>query len=308
MSAKTTNFNLHKIDLTDAPPDITVLNQNWDTIDNELKTLNDRVDTPEHITPEGIGAAPTNHGNHVPATQTADNATFLRNDNTWQKVTPANIGAAEASHSHDLEELGTVKLYRYLEQLGLTPATATTNAIMQAMEGNSMAILDVTTSWTAATEIPNKYTTMVLYKRYNGRTTGTLTSVASEHIWFGSQHSGGSFAGWKEQYGEHNIATVGVARIKTGSYTGTGTEGQSNPCTLTFGFEPKFFMISLAQTDQRTNANHHVTWLPGVTRATVGNNYYCYFTQSGNSISWYGTNKGSQFNTADTKYYYIVIG
>ena len=33
MSSKTTNFNLHKIDLTDAPPDITVLNQNWDIID-----------------------------------------------------------------------------------------------------------------------------------------------------------------------------------------------------------------------------------------------------------------------------------
>ena len=36
MSSKTTNFNLHKIDLTDAPPDITVLNQNWDKIDQKL--------------------------------------------------------------------------------------------------------------------------------------------------------------------------------------------------------------------------------------------------------------------------------
>lgn len=36
MSSKTTNYNLHKIDLTDAPPDITVLNQNWDKIDQEL--------------------------------------------------------------------------------------------------------------------------------------------------------------------------------------------------------------------------------------------------------------------------------
>lgn len=37
MASKTTNYNLHKIDLNDAPPDITVLNQNWDTIDAELK-------------------------------------------------------------------------------------------------------------------------------------------------------------------------------------------------------------------------------------------------------------------------------
>ncbi len=39
-----------------------------------------------------VGAAPASHGNHVPATETANNARFLRNDNTWQNVTPANIG------------------------------------------------------------------------------------------------------------------------------------------------------------------------------------------------------------------------
>ena len=52
-------------------------------------------------TPADIGAAAASHGNHVPATQTADNKKFLRNDNTWQTVTPANIGAAAASHSHN---------------------------------------------------------------------------------------------------------------------------------------------------------------------------------------------------------------
>ena len=37
--------------------------------------------------------ARVNHGNHVPTTETADNAKFLRCDNSWQLVTPANIGA-----------------------------------------------------------------------------------------------------------------------------------------------------------------------------------------------------------------------
>lgn len=46
------------------------------------------------------GKAASSHGNHVPATQTANNAVFLRNDNTWQTVTPANIGAATSSHTH----------------------------------------------------------------------------------------------------------------------------------------------------------------------------------------------------------------
>ena len=45
--------------------------------------------------------ANTSHGNHVPATQSANNKKFLRCDNTWQDVTPGNIGAAPASHTHD---------------------------------------------------------------------------------------------------------------------------------------------------------------------------------------------------------------
>ena len=48
-----------------------------------------------------IGAAAKSHGNHVPATQAADNKKFLRNDNTWQTVTPANIGAAPSGHTHN---------------------------------------------------------------------------------------------------------------------------------------------------------------------------------------------------------------
>lgn len=41
------------------------------------------------------------HGNHVPATQSANNAVYLRNDNTWQTITPEKIGAAAASHTHN---------------------------------------------------------------------------------------------------------------------------------------------------------------------------------------------------------------
>lgn len=46
------------------------------------------------------GKANASHGNHVPKTETANNARFLRNDNTWQTITPVNIGAADRSHSH----------------------------------------------------------------------------------------------------------------------------------------------------------------------------------------------------------------
>ena len=50
--------------------------------------------------------APVSHGNHVPATQTANNKIFLRCDNTWHTITPAEIGAqpagsyAATNHTH----------------------------------------------------------------------------------------------------------------------------------------------------------------------------------------------------------------
>jgi hypothetical protein len=36
----TTNLNLNKPELTDAPPDITVLNENWDALDTEIGSIN----------------------------------------------------------------------------------------------------------------------------------------------------------------------------------------------------------------------------------------------------------------------------
>ena len=66
------------------------------TADNATFLRNDN--TWQKVTPANIGAAAASHGNHVPATQTASNKVFLRNDNTWQTVTPANIGAAASSH------------------------------------------------------------------------------------------------------------------------------------------------------------------------------------------------------------------
>ncbi|WP_298020986.1 hypothetical protein, partial [uncultured Dysosmobacter sp.] len=38
-------------------------------------------------------------------------------------------------------------------------------------------------------------------------------------------------------------AVSGAAKIQTGSYVGTGTYGESNPCSLTFDFSPKLVII-----------------------------------------------------------------
>lgn len=42
---QTTNYALKKIELTDSPPDIMVINPNWDTIDKELKDNVDALET-----------------------------------------------------------------------------------------------------------------------------------------------------------------------------------------------------------------------------------------------------------------------
>lgn len=71
-----------------------------DALDSELgsHTHDGRYYTESEIDTKLSGKANSSHGNHVPATETANNAKFLRNDNTWQTVTPANIGAAASSH------------------------------------------------------------------------------------------------------------------------------------------------------------------------------------------------------------------
>lgn len=51
------------------------------------------------------GKANTAHGNHVPNLESANNARFLRNDNTWQTITPNNIGAYSKAETYSKAEI-----------------------------------------------------------------------------------------------------------------------------------------------------------------------------------------------------------
>ena len=84
--------------------DETVADQITSAIANKADTghtHDSRYYTESEIDTKLSGKANSSHGNHVPTTETANNAKFLRNDNTWATVTPANIGAAASSHTHD---------------------------------------------------------------------------------------------------------------------------------------------------------------------------------------------------------------
>ncbi len=80
---------------------------NKTTVDSELSSTSTNPVQNKVINTALAGKANSSHGNHVPATQTANNATFLRNDNTWAKVTPANIGAQSAGSYYTESEMDT---------------------------------------------------------------------------------------------------------------------------------------------------------------------------------------------------------
>lgn len=104
------------------------------------------------------------------------------------------------------------------------------------------------------------------------------------------------------------IATVQTdtntrAKIATGSYTGTGTYGISNPCSLTFDFVPKIVLVG--------DGSSVFIAIAGANFA-LGNPY----NSSGNylqwttySLSWYcSQNETNQNNCNGQIYHYVALG
>lgn len=127
-------------------------------------------------------------------------------------------------------------------------------------------------------------------------------------------------------------AQAAGAKIQTGSYVGTGTYGQANPCSLTFDFAPKLiFLMSYLRNGDRYNLFPYadgwitVMYAPNLTigfsdynsagfgyRSNLG---ICYGAKSADSktISWYfdGSTGDVSFNQANKEAYvysYVAIG
>lgn len=106
---------------------------------------------------------------------------------------------------------------------------------------------------------------------------------------------------------------VTASKIETGSYVGTGTYGQANPNTLTFGFSPKIVWI------YRTDGYYISTWAEKNGLWIDSWEYLSYLLDSGstpirhaslsgNTLSWYtSSNATSQLNDS-VVYTYFAIG
>ena len=116
-----------------------------------------------------------------------------------------------------------------------------------------------------------------------------------------------------EYLGEFEQASI--PRIETGSYVGTGTYGETNPNSLTFGFEPKVVIITKTGT---YTSGYVFALMRGIeqisTISASSTTAISYFSWNGNTVSWYNSNSNAstarsyQLNENNVRYYYFALG
>ena len=305
-------------------------------------------------------------------------------------------------------DVGAVKVYTGLSELGLTESTVTMNSILAKMTVPSRLMVYSSGSW-ASGVVPETNGILIVEKSHNARVSAIFTSsYANFNCYVGTANGGNTFGGWKKlattdtalmrdgsnamsgsltidqsagskaqvtsydkraflrnlidgsNYQElkfgadnfvfggskggapftHNILHTGnitengVARIETGSYVGTGTNGVDHPTEITFSFVPKMvwvwrpqgqnsyapgigglgrgYMIPCsALTDQYSPAaylsNANNRWLNKVVGNTLSF-YYGDVATDDETGDIYYPSAYEQLNGSGTTYYYIAIG
>ena len=110
-------------------------------------------------------------------------------------------------------------------------------------------------------------------------------------------------------------------KIEEGYYIGTGTTGESNPCSLTFNFIPKVVFIFPVN---YTNSKNGLLFMNGIARFDGFGTFYhssgsqfsehCVVSWNGNTVSWYSVEHTNselaaiQHNVTNKKYLYLAIG
>ena len=107
-----------------------------------------------------------------------------------------------------------------------------------------------------------------------------------------------------------------TVNIQTGTYTGKGVFGESNPNSLTFNFTPKLVIISGNSTKETVGS------LIFVRNSTLAEGFHVkgqyqrnVLSWGENTVSWYSQALGGYTSSADfqanasgIRYYYIAIG
>lgn len=247
MASTTTNLGLHKIDLTDAPPDITVLNPNWDYIDEHMVDKNGGVmngnliihtDSPTvqlvDAQVEGNQAyseirknasADVDYGTYISDASggTKDMLVLARANELDQKLL-LRVESEDGASNTKYKIYGThnthaeIRQYADLADIGLTVGTETIEAIATTLPTYSRLIVTVGATNNAEIYPNSNYGLLVVDKSTNTRIVFTFTNNAGTQ-WIGVyaiNSSGNTWTGWKMQYGE-NYISYGTADLTAGT-------------------------------------------------------------------------------------------
>ena len=101
---------------------------------------------------------------------------------------------------------------------------------------------------------------------------------------------------------------VNSVKIETGTYTGTGLYGESNPVTLTFQNTPRIVFLNLQEAAHYNSIPEHYILYQGTT-ATVayGTSSTMPVSWEGKTVSWHSTNAEYQMNKQGVVYRYMAI-
>ena len=209
--------------------------------------------------------------------------------NGTDPVTPAAIGAAAATHQHaagDInsgtfasDRLPTVPLTK-----GGTGQTTAAKALYALINGSSALA-------------------------YSGAAAGDFLALLDASAATGKKISLENLINYMQLLG-------GVPKIATGSYTGTGTYGADNPCSLTFPFSPKLWgIVSIGSAGSSQYCAQGSNVVVGKPTGTVyfnpggiSSNLEQAMSWSGNTVRWYNTSREwYQLNALGATYYYFAF-
>lgn len=158
----------------------------------------------------------------------------------------------------------------------------------------------------------------------------TSTSPASDDlIPFQDVSSGGAGKTTLSALASALQSVRGYAKIQTGSYVGTGTYGASNPCSLTFIFQPKLLFLfyevilnkqsfrEIITVKRQAGASFNPICFLGNMEdyniyTSIKNGYpesITFVSFINNTISWYNNvSYDYQWNRSNVSYYYFCLG
>lgn len=230
-------------------------NITFDQLQTSLKKVKSAID----------GKANTSHGNHVPTTGTADNATYLRNDNSWHKIVPSDIGAAPSVHGTHVT---------YSTTAPSTPGTASAGTADNVSRGDHVHPLQTTISGNAgsATKLANARNLTVgnTKKSFNG--TADVSWSLSEIGAAASGHTHNCFA----IKGENTISGIANDTTEKWKDQGNSVHWYTKPNQITGQPSQYGFLTNWA-----TGGDVHQLWMI----QSSGNMFH----RGGNSTGWYGT-------------------